>query len=338
MLDYHLYEGVHNDNEPGSEWLIRRARLGVEHSEGNWEGALEVEFDNEERSVEIKNANLTYEGWETVKVAIGKMKEPFSLEKRTSSLDISTLERSMVTDWFSPGRSIGAVVTEERSGYNWSAGMFRASEDEHGLDTYAATGQAALSPVNRPGAVVHLGISASVRDLDGDAREANEPMEIPPGNKIIETPEISLDDVASFSLEGALVAGPWSLQAEWLTQKSSGYLGEAVTLQDYDFSGYYVLGSYFLTGESRVYDGGSFDRPDPLGTSGAWELVARYGQIDLTDVAGGTFAESVLVGVNWYINENAKVAANLSVADVEGSNSDESGRGEAFSLRWQYEF
>ena len=60
-------------------------------------------------------------------------------------------------------------------------------------------------------------------------------------------------------------------------------------LPDPDFKGYYLQGSWILTGESRRYNAatGSFQNPRPMvpfssnGGFGAWELAARYSRMDL---------------------------------------------------------
>jgi phosphate-selective porin OprO/OprP len=85
-----------------------------------------------------------------------------------------------------------------------------------------------------------------------------------------------------------------------------------------------------LTGEDQTF------RAVPKSTStfvrgapgiGAWELVARAMEIDLDDAAfpvlanpdtSATKATSFGVGVNWYINSNAKVMLNYFQTEFEG--------------------
>lgn len=338
MIDSLFYDGAHNDHEPGSEWQARRARISIEHEEEFWEGELEVDFDNEDESIEVKDAKLAYTGWAIAEITVGKMKEPFSLENKTSSLDITTMERSVVTDTFSPGRNMGIELSRGAQTHSWSLGVFQTSEDEHGLDGYAITGRAALSPINRQGAVVHLGASGSARELQGETYEINEPMEVNTASKIIETPEVMADTTESISLEAALVYRQFSLQSEWMGQQVAPLAASEFPDGDIQFHGHYVLASYFLTGESRIYDEGSFDTPDANQSTGAWELVARHSSIDLMDMEQGTSATSTLVGVNWYATEHARVMVNLGRVDVEGSDNDESGTGDSLSFRLQYSF
>jgi hypothetical protein len=73
---------------------------------------------------------------------------------------------------------------------------------------------------------------------------------------------------------------------------------------DPDFDGYYVTAAYVLSGEHRPYDrkAGYARRVMPQGRGGAWELMARYGRVDLDDqavrggVMDGWWAGRQLVG------------------------------------------
>ena len=92
-----------------------------------------------------------------------------------------------------------------------------------------------------------------------------------------------------------------------------------------------VAVSYFLTGEDASFRGVKPKQDFDFGTGwGAWELVARYSEINLDedtfkDPTGTSFtgayadlstsaksARSWTGGVNWYLNQNARVALNYS--------------------------
>ncbi|MGQ0442662.1 MAG: porin [Methylophilaceae bacterium] len=96
--------------------------------------------------------------------------------------------------------------------------------------------------------------------------------------------------------------------------------------------------SYLLTGEDASFKGvkpkQNFDLSK--GGWGAWELVARYSEINLDEdtfvnKAGTSFstdayadlsasaksAKSWTTGVNWYLNQNAKIALNYSHTSFE---------------------
>ncbi len=93
------------------------------------------------------------------------------------------------------------------------------------------------------------------------------------------------------------VFGPAHFQGEYVMSSATALDeaegGERDLAEDASFSGYYVQGGYFLTGESRGYKGTSFDRTkvksDFLdeGGWGAWEVLARYSSLDLNDEDAG---------------------------------------------------
>lgn len=124
-----------------------------------------------------------------------------------------------------------------------------------------------------------------------------------------------IDHWTRFGGEAALVYGPFSAQAEYIQADLSGkgYSGESL-------SGYYGYMSYFLTGESRTYKSstGAWNRLKPTknfdmkGGWGAWELVAGYDYLDLTDgVINGGRADVARFGVNWYPNSHVRIMTNI---------------------------
>ncbi len=85
------------------------------------------------------------------------------------------------------------------------------------------------------------------------------------------------------------------------------------------FTGYYGYAAYMLTGETRPFKGGNFDRIRPFhelgnGGLGAFEVALRYDHINLTDTPvparAGNEASSVTAGLNWYFNPYAKLMFN----------------------------
>jgi len=144
--------------------------------------------------------------------------------------------------------------------------------------------------------------------------------------RLVDTGNISgdVDHHTLFGGELAMVYGPLSLQGEYIRADVSREIGN-----DLAFDGYYVYGSWFLTGESRNYkaDKGVFDILYPKepfrlkgGGPGAWELGVRFSSIDLSDdnINGGE-EDNLTAGLNWYPNAFVRLMANyVKVLDVEG--------------------
>jgi len=104
-----------------------------------------------------------------------------------------------------------------------------------------------------------------------------------------------------------------------------------------------VAASYLVTGEEASFKGVKPSTPFDLLTGGwgAWELVARYSEMNLdedtfTNKAGDSFssgayanladsaqsAHTWTVGVNWYLNQNSRVALNYAHTSFDGGAGD----------------
>jgi phosphate-selective porin OprO/OprP len=96
------------------------------------------------------------------------------------------------------------------------------------------------------------------------------------------------------------------------------------------YNGWYVEGSWYLTGETRTYKEGEFGRPKvkrPVyeGGPGAWQLAAKYDVLDLSDKAT-IIATCVtcgdqntwLIGVNWWLNDYTRVTFNYNESSING--------------------
>ncbi|MBV8800105.1 MAG: hypothetical protein JO208_09905 [Alphaproteobacteria bacterium] len=119
------------------------------------------------------------------------------------------------------------------------------------------------------------------------------------------------------------------------------------TVDKPEFSGWYVEGTWVLTGEPKTYtvsatnnEVGGFGAPkvaSPFSWSGnswgAWEVAARYSDTDLNwneqaavladglpGIAGGR-ERIVMLGLNWYLNNNIKLQLNDGFVHVDKLNA-----------------
>ena len=88
--------------------------------------------------------------------------------------------------------------------------------------------------------------------------------------------------------------------------------------------------SYVLTGEDASYRGvvkPSHPFSPGKGGWGAWELVGRYGVLEIDDRAFPVFADPAVsarrakawtLGVNWYLTSNLKLVVNYLDTQFEG--------------------
>lgn len=130
------------------------------------------------------------------------------------------------------------------------------------------------------------------------------------------------DGVTRLGAEAAAIYGLFSLQGEYMRADVARN-----NLPDPGFDGWYVQGSWILTGEPRIYDFrfGTIKNPKPKsivgsGGIGAWEFAFRYSGLDLNSkgVNGGK-EDNITVGLNWYPHPNFKFMANyVNVLNVKG--------------------
>jgi phosphate-selective porin OprO/OprP len=330
------------DFKNGTEF--RRARLYIEGTMySNVEYKAQYDFaggDADFKDVYLGMRKLPVIG----NVRVGHFKEPFSLEELTSSKYITFLERSL-PNAFVPGRNMGlmvhnAVLDQQMT---WAVGTFRDTDDfgnNKSDGEFVFSGRLTGVPVyaDKGRALVHVGASGRYRQPGDDELRFRERPENHLADRFVDTGTFAADTEASTGVELAVVAGPASLQSEWV-YTAVDTPGSA----DPAFHGVYVFGSYFLTGEHRPYrrSNGTFSAVKPKRNfsgpgsgPGAWELAARYSEIDLTDegIDGGKLRDTT-VGVNWYLNPNVRLMANWVHADRESD-----GTADLFSGRFQVFF
>lgn len=353
QVDYAHYDA--DQQQLGDGTAIRRARLSAEGKVFRvWDYKVEYEFSSSNASDAaargIRDAYLRYTGFNPVTITVGNFKEPFSFEQVTSDSAVTFLERSLI-DVFAPSRHIGAAV--QTSGANWSlaGGLFgERPEDDvaaEGDEGYDITARGTWAPFWNTGRVLHVG--AAVRRLDpsdstNDLRWRARPESNITDVRLVDTGVLGgTDDVISYGLEAAGEWGPWSLQSE--------YIGTRVnrkSTSDVDLNGWYVLTSWFITGESRPYkvSEGVFDRVTPLGIVGqggigAWELALRLSQLDLNDglLVGGK-QRNLTVGLNWHLTPNVKLQANyVKVLEVDRpGHANDGDEPSAYTVRAQVDF
>jgi phosphate-selective porin OprO/OprP len=314
-----------DDIDMGNGSEIRRARLYIQGKMYNdWGYKLQYDFvDTGNKG--IKDAYLTYNGFDGVSLKAGNFKDPFSLQEQTSSKFVSFTERSLTTA-FAAGRHIGFMASTANKDWSLAAGVFGDSVTTKGGandEDWGLGARATWAPINDKGNVLHLGLGMNYRDTDtaGSARFKTQAETHVAGINIVDTGSITnVEDFFKVGAEVAYVNGPFSAQAEYITTDVSRN-----SASDLDFDGWYAQAGYFFTGESRNYKKGKFGGIKPKanvgeGGIGAWELALRYSTIDLNDndINGGE-ADSMTLGLNWFATPTLRFSANyVDVLDVDG--------------------
>lgn len=300
-LDYAAHDEDRKSLDDG--FLVRRASVGLDGRLGkDW--SFEIAYDFADDG-DFKDVAVRYKGWEPGSIGLGQFKVPFGLEELSSSNHISFLERSLATDAFGLSRRLGVGFDHHRDRHTFAIMGFGGKIG----DSDAGSGVGArltYAPVLSERTVLHLGVAVAQERPRGEFKFNARPESRVADVKLVNTGD--LDDasrVDRLGLEAAWRFGPASVQAERMHAVVAREGGNA------GFDGWYVAGSWVLTGEARGYRNGRFRGGEPRGRHGAWELTARYSRIDLDDgaVSGGRQHDFTL-GLNYYVNRNVRVMAN----------------------------
>jgi phosphate-selective porin OprO/OprP len=181
--------------------------------------------------------------------------------------------------------------------------------------------------------------------------------------RLIDTGAIDARHVTVFGGEAGATVQNFMIEGEYFHFDIDRRVTAAQTsFANPKFDGWYVQGAWVLTGESRPYNPAEarFDAPKmnynfnpDAGTWGAWELVARYSDMDLNFHSGGAgtaqLADGIrggvqkitTVGLNWYMNPDIRLMLDYQHVDVDRLNATGSQIGQtynALAARAQFTF
>ncbi len=296
-------------------------------------------------------------------ITLGHMKESFSLEKLTSLGNLTFMERALPTEAFAPGRNVGInhQITLLNQQMTWGLGAFlntgsfsdvgdsldRISEANGWDFTTRVTGLPWYEDSGKK--LLHLGLSYThkfrgMEDIGAEFR--SRPESRLTNVRLVNTGEFSTKGMDIFNPEVAVVAGPLFLQGEYFH-----LLSDSDAADNPRFWGFYLYGSYFITGEHRNYDRstGVFSGIKPNrdfhlfeGGWGALEVALRFSYIDLNggSIRGGR-EHDLTAGLNWYLNEKARFMFNYIRAKAKDRESPppiEDGTADILQVRFQIIF
>ncbi len=159
------------------------------------------------------------------------------------------------------------------------------------------------------------------------------------GTRFVDTGSIPAKDDWVVGLEAGFQMHNFYAEGEWFRYGIDRIAQP--TIPNPRFTGWYLEGSYVLTGESRVYNkaNGAFDGPvvafpfNPMsGQWGAWEFAARYSDLNLNFHQGVTATDATTlaaaggirggeqkiwtVGMNWYWNQTVRFMLNYEHVNI----------------------
>ena len=330
--------------------------------------------DREERfSDGLRSLVLIYRGFDPWWIRFGQHNVASPLDATRGIR--AFMEEAMSSGAFAsaPGTpSLGTSVSHRGTHHNVRIGVWsvplKATDVGGDRESYGVHGRVSYAPIVERTRALHLGLAGYWRkptilrgEASGGQRFAARPeLRMDEDGFVVDTGRIAyIDSYHYTALELAGVYGQWSFQGELQRLGISRDEGpDGSDRPNLVFDGYYVLGSYFLTRESRNYYQrlGSFWRVSPhrefdpwgKGGWGAFEIAARVSRIDLDDevddlvggVRGGV-SDNISLALNWYFNPYVRLSLNYVHAKV--NNLDEHGLqeggtvdGVGMRLRWEF--
>jgi phosphate-selective porin OprO/OprP len=346
---------------PGWKGNFREFKLRLSGSlYENWKFQFGMDFAN------VRQINDLWISYEKIpflgEAKAGHTKVPFSLEGFMSNSKRTFMEMALPVEAFFPGRNLGilfqnAVLNERMT---WAAGYFLISgsfSDVAGATDFLSEAFGSAVNFRVTGLpryeddgknLLHVGFSYSHQFRDDTREESQLKVRAHPETRLtndtfVNTGQFFTEAVDLFGYEAAMVRGPLSVQGELFQQ-----FANAESVGDPGFWGFYVYGSYFLTGEHRPYDRskGIFKGVTPTSafhfTGGGWgalETAFRFSYVDLNSqgIQGGKEID-LTAGINWYLNSNTRIMFNyvhVRVMDRDAPPID-GGNANIFQMRFQF--
>jgi phosphate-selective porin OprO/OprP len=340
---------------------FRRAQLGLQGRVfGDWSYYVNIDYGSggstgTETPGHIQQAYIEYDGFGPFVFRIGAHPPSTGLDDSYAASDQLLLERSAPGDLTrnmagGDGRDAIELVYVGDNLYGSIAYTGDKVQETTLLsdEQQAVVGRVAYSPVANADWRWVVSLAATDVFRPGDSTSA---LNSPRPFSLSTPPEINVDDNSTklVSVSGANVTDAWDWNLEsavtydnFLAQ--AGYFKYGVdqrgvtTLRGQGFDGWYVEGSWVLSGESRAWSAANaaFTNPRPRvnfspdgGGWGAFELAARYSTLDLNDNQGavggplpaggvrGGEQRIATVGLNWYPNQVLKFT--LQAQNVQAS-------------------
>jgi phosphate-selective porin OprO/OprP len=336
-----------NGSTPGIDgFLLRRARIifqgTVYH---NFDYFLQPEFAG--NSPQIIDAYLNYRNRPELQLQAGKFKPPVGLEALQSDVNLTFNERSLATD-LAPYRGIGAELHGDiyQGALGYQAGIFNGLPDLNTTtintnfnDNMAFAGRVFTQPLKNSSLTPLQGLGVGVSgtyEQDQPSAAGLTPGYTTDGQEKFFT--YAASTVAHgvhwrVSPQGYYYWGPLGLMGEYIiSDQEVSKTTAPVASADIRNTAWEVTGGWVLTGENASYNGIVPRHPfDPAnGGWGAWQIVARYAELNVDHDAFPTFAAPTTsasgarawsVGLNWYLNRDIRANVSFSHTAFTGDAS-----------------
>ena len=335
--DLHGSEALPLDDDADRSGVdVARRRIGIEGEILNLFD-YQVEREIADDRDPWRDVYVNYKQYGFAQIQAGKFKVPFSLDENTSATNLDFVYRSRIADLLAPGRDRGAMVhgrVLQRGVLRYELGAFGAdgsnartfdTDRVHGERTLA--GRVLVQPFRSTKSLasdLSVGAAFTTSDLPGGISDLRGRTEL---EALFYRPTYLVNGQRRrIGFEARWRPGPFSIKSEYirLTDERLGQSVDDTDLSPAVAAGWYISGTWALTGENKADGLDTPRRPIFQGGVGAIELAVRverirFGSVDDPLASNAPRAEVILgnsdrvytMGVNWYANRWIKIQANL---------------------------
>ena len=286
-----------------------------------------------------RDVYINYQQFDAIQVQAGQFKLPFSREQTTSPARIDFVYRSRVVETLAPGRDRGAMVhgRVSRNRLEYELGLFEhdgSNAKRSGADRVYGGRSVAGRLTARPFRTVRSAARTLEVGAAGVWSDVSEGLtslkgETPFGREFYEPDLWVLGAQRRQGVELRWRPGPFSVKSEYirLTTERRNQSVEDTDLSPFLSDGWYVSGTWLLTGERKAAGPENPRRPLPRGP-GAIEAAVRLEAIKFSSTAPdknadepssspradavlGNGLRALTVGVNWFPMRWVRVQFNV---------------------------
>ena len=341
-------------DEPESDFARRRVAL-----EGEIGGVVAFEIDRElDGENPWRDVYANYRQFDVVQVQGGKFKLPFSLDENTSPTNLDFVYRSLAARVLAPGRDRGLMVHGRILNrlVRYELGVFdhdgrnaRSQNPERVFGERSLAGRFLVQPFRTSksaAADLQLGVAFTSSDVPQGLRSLRG---LTTFEETFFDPDMWVQgrrERTGFELRWR--PGPFSVKSEYIrvTTERRGQSVEDTDLSPLLATGWYVSGTWAVTGENKAGGLNKPRRPFLGGGFGALEVAVRLEELsfssvgtdgapsfsvraDVVEVASDRVAT---IGASWYLNQWIKLQFNAIGEALENTR-----RGQAIPNRsWSY--
>jgi len=324
------YRAIDKKDIGVNEFFIRRARLDIRGVlEENWGYRIYGAFEGS--SAKLQEGWLEYRWGNPLRVRLGQIKPPYSLETSYSARWTPLIERSLATTNLSVSEDIGLMIFgnlfKKKASYALSVYNGNGKNMRENNSNKEVAGRVTVSPFREKDDSLWKNLTVGGSLAKGRVDGALSKISYKTASRVsFVTFPITVSQrgtLLKYAGELEWFFKQFKLMSEYLVLRRSHVIEGSVD-RPITSRSWFITVSCLLTGENAVSNKTIVPHfPIDKGKgSGAWELVVRYEELKTTTkafddgvISGARDVKSETLGLNWWPNRHVRGALNLVRTD-----------------------